>query len=294
MEILNFKRLMNCTLLEAVSIYNAGFTGYEFDKTLSVDQFAAKIGNERISAEMSIIAYYDKEPVGIVLSGIRDLYGTKVGWNGGTGVSPEFRGKGYSKLLVLETLNIYRKMGLKEAALDSLSNNIIANKLYSNMGYRVIDEGLFLSHHAPPTYLYDDSYSIYKYGTDKDVSKITFNSRSPWELNWSSLRDRESITLLDTNNNEMCYLLFKRVWDQENNLKKIMLFQCEVDCNIYNARDTVLRSLNYLFNSFPLSIDYSTYNFPKNNHLVIQILKELGFKVWAEEQLMLINLLKVN
>ncbi len=49
---------------------------------------------EGLSAELSIIAFQDEQPVGIALSGLRTIDGKKVAWNGGTGVAVPLRSQG--------------------------------------------------------------------------------------------------------------------------------------------------------------------------------------------------------
>ena len=127
---ITIKRLSQCTLEDAVVAWNKGFEGYYFDMTTTVDFFTRRLILEGLSPSLSVIAYDDERPVGIILNGIRLINGKKVSWNGGTGVDPEYRGKGVGKKLIEAVLAIYEVEGVEVATLEAVKENVKAISLY--------------------------------------------------------------------------------------------------------------------------------------------------------------------
>src|SRR6185503_17480629 len=117
------RRLNTCTFDQAVQIWNEGFKGYFVDMTVSLDAYLRRFVGDGLSTEYSFIAFCDGKPAGFLLNGIRSNAGKRVAWNGGTGVSPEFRGQGIGKLLVEAALELYAEQGVEIATLEALINN---------------------------------------------------------------------------------------------------------------------------------------------------------------------------
>jgi len=111
---LEIRRLSECSFDDAAQAWNEGFQGYFVDMTLSLDRYLARLHYEGLSPEFSLMAFSDGTPAGFLLNGIRTNPGPKVAWNGGTGVSPQFRGRGLAKEMVTECIDIARQMGLQK------------------------------------------------------------------------------------------------------------------------------------------------------------------------------------
>ena len=63
----------------------------------------------------------------------------------GTGISPAYRGKGVSRLLMEETLAIYKQENVEMGTLEAIKENQIAIALYEKYGYVIAHHLLFLS-----------------------------------------------------------------------------------------------------------------------------------------------------
>lgn len=116
-----FKAMEQCSVAEAVLVYNRGFSGYFFDQSKTPDTLIWKMGKEELSPAHSLVAFVNGEPAGIVLNGIWNRGGRKIGWNGGTGVAPKHRRSGVGQALIEATLQIYREQGVELAALVAIS-----------------------------------------------------------------------------------------------------------------------------------------------------------------------------
>lgn len=281
------KSLKHCNFEIAVETYNKGFEGYKFDKTLTADQFVKKLGEEGLSIDLSIIAFVDGEPAGIVLNGIRTFKGKKVGWNGGTGVTPNFRGKGISKKLIQKSLDLYRDKNLDMAALDSVTENIVANTLYHRMGFETVETAFFLklvkqTNHQLFELNQPSIYNVQK-GTQADLKHVPFMNDSYWSIQWAGLREKEALIITDKFDQIIGYALYKNVYDEKEEVKSFYLFDCDIDPTREDTKEIVLFILNHLFNHANPTITCMTYNLPSSRRFVVQLLLEEGFTLWNEE-----------
>src|SRR6476469_5742177 len=145
----DIRRLNTCTFDQALQIWNEGFQGYFVNLNLSLDGYIARFNNDGLSAKDSLVAFSDGKPAGFLLSGIRTNNSKRVAWNGGTGVSPKFRGQGVGKGLVEAALKLYAEEAVDLATLEALSTNDAAIALYQKCGYETIDRLVFLEHQGP-------------------------------------------------------------------------------------------------------------------------------------------------
>src|ERR1700741_614928 len=146
---LEIRRLNTCTFDEALQIWNGGFEGYFVNMTQPMDGYLARLQNDNLSVQHSLVAFSEGKPAGFLLNGIRTNEGRRVAWNGGTGVGFEFRGQGVGKVLVTAALDLYREQGVEVATLEALSTNQPAIALYQKCGYEVVDDLVFLEHQGP-------------------------------------------------------------------------------------------------------------------------------------------------
>ena len=80
------KKMAECKVDESVQAWNTGFEGYFFDMTTTPEAFEKRGRTEGLSDELSVVAFEEGVPVGLVRNGVRQWQGKKVAWNGGTGV----------------------------------------------------------------------------------------------------------------------------------------------------------------------------------------------------------------
>ena len=108
---IEIRRMSECTWKEAVGVWNEGFQDYFADVKMDADTFTARLAREGLSPDLSIVAFHDGRPVGILLNGIRSIAGKRMAWNGGTAVVPRRRRSGVGKALLEAAIRIYRENG---------------------------------------------------------------------------------------------------------------------------------------------------------------------------------------
>jgi GNAT superfamily N-acetyltransferase len=226
---LKFKMLSECTIEEAVIAWNRGFEGYFVKIEMTPQSFMNRVISEGISLDLSRVLFDENEPIAIILNGFRiTKAGKKIAWNGGTGVAPAYRGKGSSKLLMEETMRIYHDEGVDIATLEAIKENEKAIRLYEKYGYQITDRLVYLngvlkqSENTPVPI-------ISKPIRPEQLQMIPFyNENVSWQCQWQSAKEGEAQIYHDENQNPLGYSLFRKVWNLEGKLEKVLLYQIEL------------------------------------------------------------------
>ena len=282
-----------CSFDEAVKIWNEGFQGYFVDMTMSVDGYLSRLQREGLSPEFSLLAFCEGRPAGFLLNGIRMSAGRKVAWNGGTAVSPQFRGGGVGKALMRATLDLYGRHGVEVATLEAISENEQAISLYRQFGYEIVDRLVFLQHEGKlntRAFYCADSQS---YSAERvvpfAVGKLEFYQElAPWQAHWQSLgRNKgEALIVSDVKGAAVGYALYEKKYDENGKTSDIALFQCVGRPGI-GTEAVVACALQNLYAPLELECKRSTYNFSKSNEPVRMMLVEAGFTHFIEQAHML-------
>ncbi|MFE8697161.1 GNAT family N-acetyltransferase [Cytobacillus sp. FJAT-53684] len=289
---IEIKRLKDCTIEEGVEAWNTGFEGYYFDATTTADKFVTRLVNEGLSPNLSIVAFMDKKPIGIVKNGIRELNGKKLAWNGGTGVASELRKKGIGKMLMEETLSILSNEKVDYASLEAISDNVKAISLYEKMGFEIIDnlEYLGLNGHLDNEYFTVslDNYKVER-AVPQQIGVIPFyKGMNPWQTQWQSARDGEAIIVKNAGDEPVGYAFFRRIFNAEGKHINTILYQSEPEPGHKDAEQITRYLINEVFCSFTNDINRVVPNIPvSKSALTHSILKKIGFKSMTEQVYMI-------
>lgn len=275
---LSFKRLTECTIQEAVTAWNRGFEGYFFQMEMTPELFVNRIGNEGLSVNHSVVAFDGKEPIAIVMSGIRTIDNKKTAWNGGTGIATDYRGKGVSTQLMEEVLKIYKEEGIEVATLEAIKQNERAIRLYEKFGYEIVDT-LVYSNGVLDSQPSENSPIQIKAIRPEQLAAMPFYKENvPWQCQWQSVKSGEA-HLYYEDGVALGYTLVKRVWNQEGKLEKVLLFQLEL---LEKTKIGVLDSIFAYLSEEDQSVIFTTVNASSANP-AIQYLLENGFKKSTEQ-----------
>ncbi|HSS19922.1 MAG TPA: GNAT family N-acetyltransferase [Pyrinomonadaceae bacterium] len=283
------RRLSDCSLTDAVEIWNEGFKGYFVDMTLTADDYLKRLRNEDLSHEHSLIAFSDDKPAGFLLNGIRATGGLKVAWNGGTGVSAEFRKQGVGKALVQAAIDVYAAEKVELATLEALSNNTAAIALYRKFGYELLDRLIFLRHEGRLEDLaHDRETSPYSARSvhPAEVGPLSFYRQvAPWQTQWQSLQlnDGQAVIVSDAAGVDVGYALFRKKFAEAGKLEGIALSQCEVSPDRPDSAAIAVSTLSHVYSPLDQDCRRSTSNLRMSNELVLKILRTSGFTTFVEQ-----------
>ncbi|HEY0079644.1 MAG TPA: GNAT family N-acetyltransferase [Pyrinomonadaceae bacterium] len=289
---IEIRRLSTLSFEESARLWNEGFRGYFFDMTLSLDAFLARLQLEGISTELSLAAFVEDRAVGFVANSIRMNGDVKAAWNAGTGVAPEYRGRGVGRALMKATLELYRRHGVQTATLEAIKANEKAISLYRRFGYEPVDELLLLEHDGRldlkafgVSNRENVSYHIRR-GAPFDVNRLSFyRSASAWQTLWQSVyqHNGESLVVHDASGLEAGYALFKRKFDEHGRLSGIILYQCEAAPGRTDSDTLITLALKEIFSPLDADCRRVTHNLRKSNETAHRILLDTGFKVYVEQ-----------
>lgn len=282
MNVVEIRRLSECTIEQGVEAWNKGFEGYHFDMTTTPEAFKKRMDQEGLSGDLSVVAFDGEEPVGLVLNGTRESAGRKIGWNGGTGVAMSWRKKGVGKLLMEKTLQILNEQDVEVATLEAISGNEKAIELYKKLGYEIVDELHFMKlDGAVERKVPSDTreYNIRK-ADPEEIGRLPFyRGDFPWQTQWQSVRDGEGMIAFNDEGRAAGYAFFRKLTDEQGNHNRTILYQCETAPDEKEREEITNALLNSVFENFADPISRTAVNVPVTaNAETYKVLQDRGFE----------------
>lgn len=222
---MDFRRLSQCTLEDAVKAWNIGFEGYVYQMDMTNEAFLRRIVNEDLSPELSIVAFSDEEPIGIVMSGTRMIAHKKVAWNGGTGIAKTHRGTGLSKKLMEEVLRIYEEHDIEIALLEALEENTRAIKLYQGYEYEIIENLSLLEKTISMEVEPNTEYAVERLKPEQSISCPYYDHKAPWQCQWQSVRAGDCVVVFDRQNKPIGFCLYKKAYNKNGEVEQVLIYQ---------------------------------------------------------------------
>ncbi len=283
---IKLRRMSECSFETALDAWNRGFQGYAVDLTQTLDQLLSRITSDELSLERSFIAFDGDNTVGFLMNAFREISGRKFAWNGGTGVVPEWRGKGVGRVLMDATLKLYEAERVDLALLEALSTNHPAIALYKKCGYEIEEELTLLRlDNSSVNFTVSGNYSVEQVDLPA-VGKLEFyRELAPWQCQWQSVSraQGEACVVYDKGRSPVAYALYKRQFDVQGGVSKFALYQCEVILERDDAKDIAAHALRRVFDTAPGQVLRSTHDFRKTNHVVVELLIDAGFTTFIEQ-----------
>ncbi|MGS2777681.1 GNAT family N-acetyltransferase [Robertmurraya sp. GLU-23] len=277
---LKIKRLKDCEISEAVEAWNIGFKGYYFDLTMTTETFMARMASEGLSDELSVIAFWNDKPVGLILNGIREFQGELIGWNGGTAVNKDYRSKGIGRRMLEATLDILEENNVKVSTLEAISENKGAIALYQSLGYDIIDYLECLEKKEGQISAFPSNVFQIKRVSLEEVGNLSFyQGKNPWQTHWQSVMDGEALIAEDTLGNAIGYAYFRKIFSEEGNPTGTTLYQCEADRSRRDQKEIIQFLLAEAFQTSTDHLRHYVPNLPKlSSSTTHRVLKEMGFE----------------
>lgn len=278
---MKIKTVAQCTLEEVLKAWNKGFEGYFVEINMTAEMFLQRLVGEGLSPEHSIVVFDQNEPIAIVMNGFRTIDGKKFAWNGGTGISPAYRGKGVSRLLMEETLAIYKRENVEMGTLEAIKENQIAIALYEKYGYVITHHLLFLSGEYE---VKTESTATLHIATirPEQLAHLSFYQEDvPWQCSWQSVKQGEAKVFYNDNKEALGYMLYKTVWNKHGEVERILLYQL-----VILEEGNVDLLPQFLASITTDKVHLTTVNFLASNPASNYLLKH-GLKVTTEQVQML-------
>jgi len=288
---ISFKTIEHLTFKEAHKLFTRGFEGYFVPMQMSLDAFVARLGNEGLSTELSVVMFDEDIPIGIVLQGIREVDGQKIAWNGGTGIIPEYRGKKLGTILMEKALELLKQQSVSVATLEALTVNHPAIKLYEKIGYEVIDTLHFWE--ADGVLPFDEDvaseFSLKRIPALQAANAGIFPTLVPWQVDPSVIPKVGGEAVIAMKNEEVlaaCLVKTKQQYGSE--VEGVTLFQAVLnkeDEEGERALHAVLQEGLY----FQHSLKRTTYNLVDYKQKTLSFLQNQGFKKMELSQVFMVK-----
>lgn len=137
---MKFTVLSQVQIKEIVECINTAFSDYAKPIHFTEDTLQKFFKASDINKSLSFCAYSENIMVGFILNSTNIYHGEQVVFDAGTGVVPEFRGKGVFSALYAFAEHELRKHGIKKYYLEVLQQNDRAKSLYERNGFSVVRE----------------------------------------------------------------------------------------------------------------------------------------------------------
>lgn len=188
-------RLESASTLDMVTIadvFTRGYEGYIVPIKLNEDQIRSHIERYQIDLNLSRVAYYDDELVGIGFLGRRE----SSGWIGGVGVAKAHRRKGIGKTMMLAIADLAREAGLTDIYLEYINGNDGAGAMYRQLGYETLRRLLIVESNQPPTLATSMSVDVIEVTLEEALAySDKFHQKPlPWQRQVQSLRSNPPMT----------------------------------------------------------------------------------------------------
>lgn len=277
---LKIKRLKDCEISEAVEAWNIGFEGYYFDLSMTAEKFMARMASEGLSDELSVVAFWDDKPVGLIVNGIREFHGELIGWNGGTAVHKDYRSKGIGRRMLEATLDILEENNVNVSTLEAISENKSAIALYQSLGYDIIDHLECLEKKDGQIPVVSSNVFQLKRVSIEKVGNLSFyQGKNPWQTHWQSVLDGEALIAEDSFGNAIGYAYFRKIFSEEGMHTGTTLYQCEADRSRSDQKEIIQFLLAEAFQTSSDRIRHYVPNLPKlSSSTTHGVLKEWEFK----------------
>lgn len=285
---ITIKRLVDCTIADAVIAWNDGFEGYFVDATTTPEKFLTRMVMEDLSPALSIIAFENNRPIGIVMNGVRMDHGQKVAWNGGTGVSKDYRGKGIGKLLIESTLSILQKENVNIATLEAISENTVAISVYKKKGYLVEDTVEFLNLNGKQKQnLIGEvkrKFKVERVALQQIGQLPFYKSTNPWQTRWQSAKSGEGLLVKEENGDVLGYAYYKKNYNDQGVHTGTTMYQCEAKPERVDAEEIIYQLIGCVFGDFTDNINRTVPNLPMNkSKKTYSALRKIGFETTAQQ-----------
>jgi ribosomal protein S18 acetylase RimI-like enzyme len=167
--------------------FQDGFSDYMIKMEVTKEDFIKRFfGPEGNSREISFIALYREEPVGVILGGIKNYESIKTMRCGTLAIHPEFRGKGISQKLFELHKEEALKQGCKQLFLEVIVGNDRAINFYKRLGYeKIYDIVYFTNNDITQPDQVETNFNLH-------IKKIDFNDfrhvaeKWNYHINWQN------------------------------------------------------------------------------------------------------------
>jgi GNAT superfamily N-acetyltransferase len=181
------KTLATTGLATIATAFNKAFADYFVPFHVDENYLQGRWKAARVDYDLSFGAFDGDELVGFLVFGVDENNGRLTAHNAATGVVPAYRGRGLVLDLYEVALPRLRQEGVKYSSLEVITQNEIALKAYTNIGYSI--KRTLLCFKGEVNIRNQQDYQLIRVkDIPTDISGLTNVYPNTWELSEKALR----------------------------------------------------------------------------------------------------------
>jgi len=137
---MEYRSLESITRPQLLDAWNGGFADYAVPMTMTEESLTRLLTARGYQPHVSAGAFDEGRLVGFVLNGLRPWRGAMTGYDTGTALLPDYRGKGIAKATMALALDLLRAAGATQYLLEVIQTNTPAVELYTKQGFGITRE----------------------------------------------------------------------------------------------------------------------------------------------------------
>ncbi len=131
------KKLSYTSLNEIIECFLIAFNNYFVPIPASKEYYIERWKVAKIDFGFSYGMFEQDKLVAFILHTVEERAGSISAYNAGTGVIPEYRGRGITKMIYDHALNDLSQHGIKKIFLEAITQNTIAIEIYESLGFQI-------------------------------------------------------------------------------------------------------------------------------------------------------------
>lgn len=137
---MEYRNLEGITADTIVPVFNRAFSDYQVPMTMTPGDLASMMAGRGYCGAVSVGAFDSENLVGFILNGLRDRHGSLTFYDIGTGIVPEYQGRGIATSMIAYAKELMDRIGAGCYLLEVLQENASAVKLYQRNQFVIVRE----------------------------------------------------------------------------------------------------------------------------------------------------------
>ena len=132
---LSYRLLTAADFSSLYACFLEAFSDYQVDMQISEQLFAQRLTRDGVQLEISTAAFDEDRMIGFYMNALGDWQGKLTAYDAGTGIIPDYRGRGVAQELFAFTVSRLKERGVSQYLLEVLTANERAIALYRKLGF---------------------------------------------------------------------------------------------------------------------------------------------------------------
>lgn len=130
-----YRLLTDADFSSLYACFLEAFSDYAVDMRMTEQQFTQRLKRDGVQLEISVGAFDDQRMIGFYMNGLGEWQGKLTAYDAGTGIVPDYRGRGVAQELFAFLVSRLKERGVSQYLLEVLTSNERAVALYRKLEF---------------------------------------------------------------------------------------------------------------------------------------------------------------